>query len=197
MVTNIFPNNLIGQLKDRLLSLETMHALRSAGIGRGSQHVQNSNVRSDEILWLGQSDPVEAEFLNWMEQLRVGLNRRLFLGLFDFECHFAIYNEGAYYRRHVDAFLGQRNRVVTTVFYLNDDWKPEDGGELLMFADCGIAGSDADNPIDVISPVAGKMVIFMSDRYPHEVLPARRKRYSIAGWFRLNDSDSRRAAPPR
>ena len=144
MVTNIFPNNLIGQLKDRLLSLETMHALRSAGIGRGSQHVQNSNVRSDEILWLGQSDPVEAEFLNWMEQLRVGLNRRLFLGLFDFECHFAIYNEGAYYRRHVDAFLGQRNRVVTTVFYLNDDWKPEDGGELLMFADCGIAGSDAD-----------------------------------------------------
>jgi SM-20-related protein len=80
---------------------------------------------------------------------------------------------------------------------LNDDWKPEDGGELLMFADCGIAGSDADNPIDVISPVAGKMVIFMSDRYPHEVLPARRKRYSIAGWFRLNDSDSRRAAPPR
>jgi len=27
-------------------------------------------------------------------------------------------------------------------------------------------------------------VIFLSERFPHEVLPAKKKRHSIAGWFR-------------
>jgi SM-20-related protein len=30
------------------------------------------------------------------------------------------------------------------------------------------------------------VVIFLSERIPHEVLPATRDRYSIAGWFRVN-----------
>ncbi len=32
------------------------------------------------------------------------------------------------------------------------------------------------------------MMVFLSEELPHEVLPAIRDRYQIAGWFRLNNS---------
>jgi len=28
--------------------------------------------------------------------------------------------------------------------------------------------------------------VFLSDKFPHEVLPAKKKRHSIAGWFRVD-----------
>jgi len=31
-------------------------------------------------------------------------------------------------------------------------------------------------------------VVFESERFPHEVLAAESERYSIAGWFRMNNS---------
>jgi SM-20-related protein len=75
-----------------------------------------------------------------MEQLRIGLNRRLFLGLFDFECHYSHYAKGDFYQRHMDAFKGgvsqgHSNRVLSTVFYMNSDWGENDGGELLLYSD--------------------------------------------------------------
>ena len=33
--------------------------------------------------------------------------------------------------------------------------------------------------------------------FPHEVLPAMRDRYAIAGWFRLNSSIANNIDPPR
>lgn len=33
------------------------------------------------------------------------------------------------------------------------------------------------------------MVVFLSEKFPHEVLKANRKRYSIAGWFRVDVRD--------
>jgi len=33
-----------------------------------------------------------------------------------------------------------------------------------------------------------RLVIFLSEEFPHEVLPANTHRYSIAGWFRVNNS---------
>lgn len=39
----------------------------------------------------------------------------------------------------------------------------------------------------VIPPEAGTLVLFLSEDVPHEVLPAYADRYSIAGWFRVND----------
>lgn len=34
----------------------------------------------------------------------------------------------------------------------------------------------------------GTLVVFLSEEFEHEVLPAKRDRYSIAGWFRVNPS---------
>ena len=67
--------------------------------------------------------------------LRLELNKRLFLGLFDYECHFARYAPGGFYKKHRDAFVGDSNRILSTVLYLNPGWRAEWGGELLMYED--------------------------------------------------------------
>lgn len=155
---------------------------RRAGVGRREDFQRNRFVRSDHICWLDGRDSGEAGFLDWMERLRRALNRRLFLGLFDYEAHHARYPAGAFYKKHVDAFRGRSNRVLSTVFYLNSQWQPSDGGELVLYAEDGIT------ELKRVRPECGKLVVFLSEVFPHEVLPARRERRSIAGWFRVNTS---------
>ena len=160
---------------------------KTAGIGRQTDfHVQQT-IRSDKIHWIQPNTEITADFLQWMDSLRVGLNRRLFMGLFDYESHFAHYPVGAFYKKHVDAFRGNRkqgqsNRVLSTVLYLNDAWRLGDGGELLLYAE-----DDDNKVIETILPECGRLVIFLSEKCPHEVLPAKRERKSIAGWFRVNE----------
>ena len=118
--------------------------------------------------------------------MRLGINRRLFMGVCDYECHFAHYNIGAFYKKHVDAFsankkTGQSNRVISTVLYLNETWQQENGGELVIY------GEDGEQVVEKILPEFGKFIIFLSEKFPHEVLPATRARKSIAGWFRVNE----------
>ncbi|GAA0364863.1 2OG-Fe(II) oxygenase [Bowmanella denitrificans] len=155
---------------------------QQAGIGREQQQQQNQFVRTDEIRWLNGQSNAQQAFLATMEQLRLGLNRRLFMGLFDYECHFAHYGPGNFYKKHLDAFKGRTNRILSTVLYLNPGWTSEDGGELLMYE------KRSKEAFLKITPLFGQMVVFLSERFPHEVLAAKRDRYSIAGWFRVNTS---------
>ena len=48
----------------------------------------------------------------------------------------------------------------------------------------------------MVTPSFGTIVVFLSEEFPHEVLPAKRDRYSIAGWFRLNSSIANNIDPP-
>src|SRR2546422_115217 len=82
---------------------------------------------------------------------------------------------GAGYARHIDRFRDDDTRVLSIVLYLNDRWRNEDGGMLRLHLERG-------RSIDAI-PYEGTLVAFLSDRFAHEVLPARRERFSIAGWF--------------
>lgn len=167
-------------------------ALTPAGIGRDEIHQLNPFVRSDVTLWLESEQPIARPFLEWMESLRLGINRHLFLGLFDYEAHFARYETGGFYRRHRDAFAGSgTNRVLSTVLYLNPHWSAGDGGEMLLFAD--VEGE----LLERVLPLYGRLVVFLSECFPHEVLPTRRMRYSIAGWFRVNGSMGGQVDPAR
>lgn len=166
-------------------------AFRPAGVGREDRHQLNPFVRQDTVHWLDGGHPAPAAYLAWAEGLRLGLNRRLFLGLFDYECHYAYYPPGGFYKRHLDAFPGETNRVVTTVLYLNPRWQPGDGGELLLYAPDGTA------VLETVAPTYGTLVVFLSAEFPHEVLPTRRSRASIAGWFRVNASQGAVVDPPR
>ncbi|MGB0721332.1 MAG: 2OG-Fe(II) oxygenase [Gammaproteobacteria bacterium] len=153
-----------------------------AGIGRAGAHRLDSTTRGDGIRWIeAPGSTAEADFLSWMEGLRQCVNRALYLGLFDYEAHFARYQPGAFYKRHLDAFTGQTNRRLSTVLYLNPDWSDDDGGELLLYRD-----PQATQPILSVSPHIGTLVVFLSTDFPHEVLAAQRARHSIAGWFRVN-----------
>jgi SM-20-related protein len=118
--------------------------------------------------------------LNWAEQLRTDLNRTLYLGLDGFESHFAHYPPGAFYRKHVDAFKDSGNRVLSLVVYLNPDWSPVDGGQLVLYDHAG-------SELGRFPPTMGTVAVFFSERFPHEVLTTTRDRYSIAGWFRRRE----------
>ncbi len=119
------------------------------------------------------------EYLRLLDAVRIDLNRELFLGLQSIEAHYALYEPGGFYKKHVDSLKGQRNRVVSTVTYLTPGWRAEDSGHLVLY-------DGADNELTRILPAAGTLAIFMSEDIPHEVLPPARARCSIAGWFRCN-----------
>lgn len=157
---------------------------KPAGIGRGNDHSMNKTVRSDSIHWIDGENDAEQSWLNYLEDLKDYLNRRLFLGLFSYESHFAHYQPGAFYEKHIDAFRGQSNRVLSLVTYLNDGWQASDGGELLIYS------SEEDLVLEKVLPNSGTLVVFLSEEFPHEVLPASADRYSIASWFRVNSSSS-------
>ena len=163
---------------------------RSAGIGRGDAYLKNKFVRTDEICWITGESTVGRQWLDWANELQSFLNRRLFLGLFSFESHFAHYRPGNYYKRHYDAFGGEANRVLSIVAYLNPGWSSADGGELVLYSD------DDDQEGIRIVPLWGTLVVFLSEEFPHEVLTANRDRYSISGWFRVNTSVSGKVDPP-
>lgn len=152
--------------------------LTPAGIGRQNAHQLNQRIRRDDTQWFDGNSAAQRQYLALMALLQRTFNQRCFLGLFDFECHFARYRQGDYYQKHVDAFKGRSNRVLTTVSYLNS---VAAGGELALY-------DEQHQLIDNFLPTAGSLMLFESERFPHAVLPAVDTRYSIAGWFRKNTS---------
>lgn len=181
VLDNVLPAGHLALLSQRIVQLDAQSVLQPAATGRGEGRRMNDAVRSDSIRWLQSDDAVDKLWLDFAEQLRQGLNERLFLGLFDCEAHYARYAPGAFYARHRDAFVGQRNRLVSSVLYLNDAWQDDDGGELLLFDEAG------EEVIETVLPQGNRLVVFLSERVPHEVRAASRPRYSVAGWFRVRN----------
>jgi len=129
-------------------------------------------------LWFESFALTAAQTPYWltMEALRVELNRALLLGLDELEAHYALYPAGARYARHSDCFRDDAARVLSSVLYLNSDWHRDDGGQLRLYL-------PHDASLDIY-PELGTLVLFLSAEFEHEVLPAKRERLSVAGWFR-------------
>ena len=184
------PDNLVDALLCDMNGLAA-DQLKPAGVGRAQQHVANASIRRDAISWIETTEGAQGQWLAFTSQLQKHLNRSLLLGLFSFESHFAHYAPGAFYKTHVDAFKGQANRVLSVVLYLNPQWGAGDGGEMVLYSE-----TEPRTVLRTISPHAGILVVFLSEDFPHEVLPAQRDRYSIAGWYRVNTSHAGRVDPP-
>jgi SM-20-related protein len=147
-----------------------------AGVGRGAAHAERPEIRGDRICWLDRDDQRVALQPCWLalSALRMALNEALFLGLWSFEGHYALYPAGSFYRRHRDRFHDHDARVLSCVLYLNESWSIGDGGALRLYRNAG--GLD-------VSPRGGTLVCFLADRFEHEVLPATRERLALTGWF--------------
>ena len=175
---NFFSKELTQRLNETLSYLHEQGCLKKAGIGREKDFHIEQTIRSDEISWFDENELTSSqqEYLRITQQLQDVLNRKLFLGLFELEVHFALYAADAFYKRHLDQHKNQDTRVLTVVTYLNEKWNKGDGGELQLYLQDG-------KTISVL-PHAGTFVCFLSADFEHEVLPAKRERASLTGWFR-------------
>jgi SM-20-related protein len=169
------------QLRALAVCAETRRArgdFAPARIGAGPRLERRDEIRGDSIAWLTRAEfPAETELLGMLEELRQALNRDAFLGVAELELHYARYPPGSRYARHVDQPFGREQRRVSIVLYLNEDWNAADGGALCIDESGGERCRE-------IEPRGGRLVLFLSESREHEVLPARRARLSITGWFR-------------
>ena len=166
----------VQELRGQALTEYAAGSFTPASIGQGTSKAIHQQIRRDAIWWLEEDKAgASSEFLTWLSELRLRLNQELFLGLVEAELHFALYPQGGFYRRHIDNFRGASARLITVILYLNQDWQTNDGGELRLYLEQDF--------IDIV-PEAGKLVMFLSERFEHEVLPTEQERLSLTGWLR-------------
>jgi SM-20-related protein len=161
-----------------------------ARVGTGDERKLALSVRSDRIHWIDEHAPSAPQqgYLGFLDDVRAQINLETFMGLARWEGHLAVYPIGSFYRRHLDVFANARERKVSTVLYLNPEWRPGDGGELRLWTTPASQGAwDPEGPFVDIEPRFGTLVAFLSEDYYHEVLPAHARRFSVTGWFRVRD----------
>jgi SM-20-related protein len=175
--TDFLASDFVSAVNAEIEVLQKAGQFQAANIGKGSATHHAPETRGDGTYWIEpdlESAP-QVELARLLNSVREHLNEKLFLGLWDWEGHYAIYPKGAFYRKHLDRFASDSRRTISLVFFFNPDWKVEDGGALRLHLPSG--------PRDVL-PRAGTAVFFRSDQIPHEVLETNRDRFSFAGWFR-------------
>jgi SM-20-related protein len=177
VLENVLDAPTIRLLRLDLLAHRDGGALRPAAVGRAGGLTVDAAIRGDHTIWLSDALGAPARnLLRHFDAMRIALNRTTIMGLSEFEAHYAWYPPGAAYQRHLDKHRDSDARMLSSVLYLNDDWPDSAGGALRLYA-----GSD--DSID-IAPLGGRLVLFLSAQIEHEVLPATRDRFSVAGWFR-------------
>ncbi|MFD2521483.1 2OG-Fe(II) oxygenase [Emticicia soli] len=168
----------IGALNESFLAHYQAQEFKQAGISKGHEVVKN--IRGDEILWLEKdnANEIETRFLTRLEEFMSYVNYTCYLGLRSYEIHYASYPVGTFYKRHLDKFRNDSGRKLSFICYLNQDWQPDNGGELVLYLP---------DKAEKILPLGGRLAVFESDKIEHEVLPATRERRSLTGWLRNID----------
>ena len=188
IVPKFFGTDLTGQLLSENHSGFEDGRFHAAGVGRGTGHAVRNRIRTDAVDWLNPQHLSEAQAVYWqrMEELRIAINHQLFLGLISLEAHLTRFAPGGFYLPHLDQHRETGARILSTVVYLDQDWRPELGGQLRLYTDpvTGVNGPSID-----IFPEAGQLVVFLAAEFWHEVRVASRARCSLTGWFRGREID--------
>ena len=138
-----------------------------------------SNIRSDHILWINEELTIAQQHIDALKQLSQILNYSFYLGIQDVEAHFACYNAGEFYALHRDNPQGKNGRMISTVYYLHQEWQDDWGGKLHL--------QDKNNVWHTIEPQPNRIAMFQSDLL-HEVLEAKHQRLSITAWLRSDNT---------
>lgn len=180
---NFFSSEETTLLRNHAIHQNSSEDFHEAAIGNATNEKIIKSIRGDKIRWIDEVNPNEVEemFFAKVNDFVQYLNRTCYMGIEEKEFHYAIYPEGTFYQRHVDAFKNDDRRTLSMVFYLNDeDWKDEFGGQLALY----LPKEDGTEETLNVLPVAGRLAIFDSKTIPHEVLPVKQPRYSITGWLK-------------
>lgn len=164
-------------LQQNILQLQRDELMVKAGIGNNTIKDATQKIRGDKIYWMDKKhdNVYEQEFLLLIEGFIDRLNSTCYAGIDDYEFHYAVYEEGSFYKRHKDQFKNDSDRKFSLINYLNEDWLEVDGGQLVVYP---AEGAQA------ILPHSQTAVFFKSDEIEHEVTKANRSRMSITGWLK-------------
>lgn len=176
-VEDFLSEELATHLSGNLLGLYEENQFHAAGVGNNAKLVRDKAMRSDVIYWLDQkhNDAWENAFFELVDQFVAYLNRTCYAGINGYEFHYALYEKGSFYKRHLDQFRDNRSRAYTMIMYLNPDWKEEDGGQLCIYHE---------DRTEIVAPLNRKCVFFKSGELEHEVLLSHRSRMSVTGWLK-------------
>ena len=153
--------------------------------GKGSVRPE---MRTDKVIWLEGNEPFVEKYMKrhimrldiLTQKISILLEavapEESWAGAGRSKIMATVYpSNGSRYVAHYDN-PDRNGRKLTAIFYLNDGWKPGDGGTLRMKT----RGKSVD-----VAPLFNRLLVFWSDRRcPHEVLPATgRDRYAITIWY--------------
>ena len=176
VIQQFLAEEIIANLRE--LALSAYHRQLTHKAQTGLSQSDTENLRGDHIIWLDDASGNAniQHYLSQMITLKIILNKAFYLSLESLESHFSVYPIGTSYAKHLDQFHAQKTRKISSILYLNDHWQADDGGCLRLYL----------SPLGHldIQPIGGQLVLFDSARFFHEVLPAKRERVSIAGWFK-------------
>jgi SM-20-related protein len=176
---NFLTKTLAFNLSENLKTLYDENQFHSAGIGNGSIVDHNKLIRSDMIYWLDRkhNNEYENSFFDIIDAFVLHLNTTCYAGITGYEFHYALYEKGSFYKKHIDQFRNNESRQYSLIIYLNEDWQEIDGGELCIHHN---------DHLQRISPNNGKSVFFKSSELEHEVLLTTKPRLSITGWLKID-----------
>lgn len=176
---NFLSKSLASNLIENLNTLYANDQLHSAGIGNDSIVDHNKLIRNDKVYWLDRkhNNEYENSFFDIIDDFVLHLNSTCYTGITGYEFHYALYETGSFYKKHIDQFQNNESRQYSLIMYLNEDWQEIDGGELCIH--------HVDS-LQIISPNNGKSVFFKSSELEHEVLLTNKPRRSITGWLKTD-----------
>jgi len=183
--------------KQQASTLYAQGHLKAAGMNKGEDKWVHSDTRGDSILWLDKDDKsfmdnhtAISELILEIDSIRKELNLSCGFKSPAVQIQLARYPAGARYVRHRDAILPKERedskdydqedqsklrRRLTVLYYMNEDWREEHGGQLRMYLSDG-------KHID-IEPIGDRLVVFWSALMEHEVLLSNHERYAMTVWF--------------
>ncbi len=177
IANHFLTDELASFLKQNLELLYKTEKLEFAGTGNNKLVTHDKTTRNDKIYWLDakHKNIHENSFLKLLDSFIIYLNATCYTGITGYEFHYTLYEEGSFYKKHIDRFKNNSSRAYSMIMYLNENWQPSHGGELCIHHH---------NRLQNISPSNGKCVFFKSNTLLHEVLLTHKPRLSITGWLK-------------
>lgn len=171
VIDNVFEYNHLTALQNESGFIQYKESALTGG-------TQAKSIRGDRIRWIDANCPIGMAYLATIDELGQYFNQTLYVGIRSSEAHYACYPAGFGYQWHTDNPAGRDERVISAVFYLNDDWTSADGGQITVINKLG-------KTVQLL-PKLNRLVIFDSN-LSHQVEITHRQRFSIATWLRRDD----------